>query len=299
VIKKIVMAGAIGLGLGLTACGGGGGGGGGAAGDTTTTQLFNSDVAALSGTEVKSISKANAMIDNSFTKIFGGSSAADVKAFVETRVKHVYAVAEIQAFTADIVFTGGHVETRPLKDLFGNSEDPEVNPNSGSQLAGVNFGGGLAIMQAQNHVKVKVNLPSGQIEANTSRIGLIGLTKAYSVLKDSANNDIPIPLEGRVSVLIHEGRHSDCPDSFDAPNCGYPHRICPAGHNLAGEPACDNSAWGPYAMQAIYLSATVDNYPAKSFESRVIDALATDNFSRVTQADLNLMSTTSPDLTSL
>jgi hypothetical protein len=290
----------IGLALSLTACGGGGGGGGGAAatGDTATTLLYKEDIAKLANSEVKGFAKANALINNSFTKSFGGSTSADVKAFIDARVKHVYSKSEVEAFSADIIFSGGHKETRILKDLFQGGDEPEVNPNSGSQLAGVNYGGGLAIMQSMNRVKIVVNLPSGPVESNTSRIGLIGLTNGYSTLNVN-DKTIPMPLEGRISVLVHEGRHSDCPDSFDADNCGYQHRICPAGHPLAGERACDNSVWGPYAIQGVYLSSTQDNYAANSFENRIIESMVNDNFSRVNPTDLELMKTTSPDLNSL
>jgi hypothetical protein len=288
----------ISLALSITACGGGGGGGGGASnGSTPTNQLFIADMGKLSGSEVKGFAKANALIDNSFTKSFGGSSSADVKAFIEARVKHVYSTKEVEAFPVDIIFSNGHKETRVLNELFGGESETEANP-SGSQLAGVNYGA-LAIMQKMNNAKVIVNTPDGAVESTSTRMGLIGLTGAYSTLKDQNDKEIPIPLEGRISVLVHEGRHSDCPDSFDAENCGYQHRICPTGHPLAGERACDNSVWGPYAIQAVYLSSTQDNYKVNSLENRVIEAMTNDNFSRIDPADIALMKTTSPELNSL
>ncbi len=100
------------------------------------------------------------------------------------------------------------------------------------------------------------------IHMNSSRIGFIQLGDPYSKVDDSIF---------RISTLIHEARHSDCPDGISAAQldkliaegrdissdrvlsiigtCGFLHFDCPSGHPLAGKPACeDGKGWGAYSV---------------------------------------------------
>ncbi len=77
----------------------------------------------------------------------------------------------------------------------------------------------------------------------------------------------------RISTLLHEARHSDCPNGLSVEQikalkdtgeedeidealekaisgCGFGHPICPAGHELAGRRACDTGdGWGSYSVE--------------------------------------------------
>lgn len=77
----------------------------------------------------------------------------------------------------------------------------------------------------------------------------------------------------RISKLVHEARHSDCsqiPDESDLAalergelmkksHCGYPHVMCPAGHELEGLPGCDSPTWGSFAIEAMWLKGTLQS----------------------------------------
>lgn len=100
------------------------------------------------------------------------------------------------------------------------------------------------------------------IHLNSSRMGFVQLGDPYSAVDNSIF---------RIATLIHEARHSDCPngitgsqlDQFLDPQskpsnddiisvigtCGFLHPDCPAGHPLAGKPACeDGEGWGAYSV---------------------------------------------------
>jgi hypothetical protein len=104
--------------------------------------------------------------------------------------------------------------------------------------------------------------------ADSTRLGLIILGPACV---DSSSRVL------NMDILIHEGRHSDCPGGLSASdvalirgatqaefedgkvvlsnqNCGFRHTNCPAelGPDLAGLPACENQVWGPYALETLH-----------------------------------------------
>ncbi len=55
-------------------------------------------------------------------------------------------------------------------------------------------------------------------------------------------------------ILFHEARHGD----GHGKHLGFPHTLCPYGHDYAGQLACDTPSNGSYALQAFYLKKTVE-----------------------------------------
>jgi hypothetical protein len=136
------------------------------------------------------------------------------------------------------------------------------------------------------------------IHPESTRLGLIVLGP-YFVASDSRTVNL--------GILIHEGRHSDCPggltatdvsairnasdaefQEFDIPleneRCGYTHSICDAsvGPELEGLAACDNLKWGAYAIEALH-SASLANACANCSAQELEEAriMAIDSGSRV------------------
>lgn len=86
--------------------------------------------------------------------------------------------------------------------------------------------------------KVIIDSPrSGVIQIGE---GLFGRT--FTVNKQSSEavaNSIH-----RLSIFFHEARHSD----GHGKSLGFAHAICPVGHDFEGQPACDESLNGAYAV---------------------------------------------------
>ncbi len=283
------------VGTALTGCGGGGGGGGGAANgnNSNTAKLFQDDLNWLKSSTQTSAKATNNQFNGAVTKAFGGDQPLDVYKFVSARVKHVYSHDEVNNFRITVSFNG-QSESALIKDLMGE----EDISNGEIFQAGANVGAALAYFQKQTNYDVLVALPTGPLKVNSFRVGLVSLTKYYAFLPDDKGNLIPIPPEGRVSVLVHEGRHSDCPQGIQSDDCAFGHRICPSGP-AAGEPACDNSIWGPYALGGVYLTSTLTNYPQSSLEFHIVQFMADDSFSRLSKQQFDALSTTEPLLGSM
>jgi len=276
----------------LSACGSGSDDVGGSA----TNSIFQRDVGLLADSKVNA--DAPAALDG-FRKVFGGDTTSHVAQFIGERAKHVYSASEILKFRIDITDSTGAQGSFTLFDEVG--ADPFSDPNSALTVQGVNFGTSLAIGQHDQKLKMIVQMPTGPVEVTSPRVGLIGLTPAYSSTKvqtQSGAKTLIWPLEARVGILVHEGRHSDCPNGFEGQNCGYAHSRCTEGP-AAGEIACDGDVWGPYAVEAVYLGAAKENWPADSNERRMIEFFYFDMLSRVSSEDLKKMADSFPELESL
>lgn len=112
------------------------------------------------------------------------------------------------------------------------------------------------------HFQGRMTLNGRAVRVDNPRIGIMMLGRGYRQ---------SFPEIARVATLVHEARHSDCPNGFpasalvtnsfrasDLNQCGHVHVDCPAGHAFGGLPACDASPWGAYSMNLIYLAAVQD-----------------------------------------
>lgn len=274
-------------------CGGGNGGGGSTSGDTSTTRLFESDMILLNNDNLFSAKAADYQMNGAITKAFGGTESTNVHRFISERVKHVYSYDEIMGFNIDIFSNSQKVYSGTLKSMSGEEE----NDSGPLSMAGANIGAGLAVAEQSSHFEIKIHLPSGVKDIGSTRMGLVALTKYYSLIPTQDGKDIPVPLEGRISVLVHEGRHSDCPNGFSYEDCGFMHRVCKSGP-AAGYPACDNSYWGPYALGGLYLKGALAKYRSTSLDYRIIQVMMDDSFSRLTSDQMDALTVTNPELNS-
>jgi hypothetical protein len=121
------------------------------------------------------------------------------------------------------------------------------------------------------------------ISVQGTRTGLMRFGEGYADYPDVA----------RLGVLVHEARHSDCPEGL--PNaffqsgdlsrlrqCGHNHTRCPAGHTFGGLPACDSEPWGAYSVSMVYFSTLARSCANCSEQDRqVAEAQALDSSSRL------------------
>lgn len=272
----------------LTACGGGGSGSSSPKG----SELFKKDMEWLSTSSMMSAKSVDGQMNGAFTKAFGGTSNYDVSLFIEERVKYVYGLSEAANFSVLFYENGSLLGKMTMSGLFGHENDP-----SKRTLLGLNAGAGLARREFETGYEIKVELPEGRVDAGSHRLGLIFLTGNYSTQMGQGGKRYPRPFEGRVSILVHEARHSDCPNGPGEADCGFSHRDCTTGE-MAGLPACDNNFWGPYAIGALYLKATLNNHPYGSLEYRIIELMADDSLTRLDSAQKNALYNSEPELSS-
>jgi hypothetical protein len=157
----------------------------------------------------------------------------------------------------------------------------------------LNIGTSVYLEGKYDRVPVGINIPAvGNIAVNSPRVGLIKLGEGYSRTlaqsyytnpevfgSDPINN---LDSEGnkidRLSTLFHEARHSD----GSGKHLGFVHANCPAGHDLAGLPACDDSNNGPYAVGAMALKVLyIQCSTCSTLEKTRLKVSILDSFSRL------------------
>lgn len=272
----------------LAACGSGGGGSSAPKGG----ELFKKDMEWLSTSSMMSGKSVDGQMNGALTKAFGGTTNSDVSLFIEDRIKYVYSLSEAANFSVLFYENASYLGTMTVARLFGHENEP-----SKRTLLGLNAGAGLAHREFETGYDLKVELPEGRVDAGSFRLGLVFLTKNYSTQIGDKGRKYGRPREGRVSILVHEARHSDCPSGYGEADCGFSHRECTSG-DMAGLPACDDSFWGPYAMGALYLKATQNNHLYGSVEYRIIEFMADDALSRLDSAQKNALYNSEPELNS-
>lgn len=135
----------------------------------------------------------------------------------------------------------------------------------------------MARRSRDQQIKFSLVLPDHvTVSADSPRVGIVAFTPRFSNLKN---------FESRISVFVHEARHSDCPDGFDNQDCAYSHVICQSG-DFVGEPACDSMAWGAYSVGWIYLREKISQYQEYSGDYRILEAMIFDIQSRIDEAAL-------------
>ncbi len=275
----------------FAACSNGGGGGS----SPSTNSVFDRDMKWLASDSQYSGKATDVQMNGALTKAFGGTEKSDIHQFIKARVKHVYSYNEMLTFNTSVKQDGQVLFNGPLKELIGNED---LQPTEGDiKVQGANIGAGLAMAEAQSGYDLSIRLPTGQQELGSFRVGLVALTRYYSILPTADKKELAIPAEGRISVLIHEGRHSDCPRGLEAEDCGFFHRTCTSGA-AEGFAGCDNSIWGPYALGAIYLRGALANYDSNSLEFRILEFMMDDSFSRLTNDQMDALYNTEPLLNS-
>lgn len=122
-------------------------------------------------------------------------------------------------------------------------EDGYEPAEDGTVTLMANVGTGIYYQGKLEKKLYGINLPGiGKIKINSPRVGFVQMGDARLQGKDIERAKKLWPL----LTLFHEGRHSD----GHADNVGFPHSICPEGHDFAGYAACDRSLNGAYGIEA-------------------------------------------------
>lgn len=214
----------------------------------------------------------NATLDQAYATLFGGATAS-VANFITTRSKYF-----------------ASVET----DMgFGRPDNGVVAANYSI------FFWIQGMLDAANPASpASYRAEDGRTIANTSpRVGIVQFGDYFS--SGSADSLF------RIGTLVHEARHSDCPNGISATqlsairtdlnngggfdlfshigSCAFPHTLCPSGHELAGIAACDTGdGWGAYAIE-VALFRKIYNNCQNCSEAEIQAALISlnDNASRI------------------
>jgi hypothetical protein len=282
-------------------------------GGTPSTQkdLYAKDVSTISGMSSSGPREANLLTNNAFTKIFGGPTGKDVDIYVKTRVKHVFNKQDLKTLRLQPEYVG---------DLMGWQEEDAEVPKDDSEIQTVATNDGTALWITSRVIDEKISVVAGStvIPVDSTRVGIISLGDMYKTaieIEDSGEKQtITFPPEFRISTVVHEARHSDCTNGFSETlaialknsetmdqflqkagveqlECGHMHVICPANHDYAGEPACDNEIWGAYGVGAVYTLAAEKNYKEDGLEKRILEFAHMDEMSRLIKGKSTASST--------
>ncbi|MCC7440902.1 MAG: hypothetical protein IT285_04680 [Bdellovibrionales bacterium] len=221
-----------------------------------------------------------------FAPVFGGNSGAHALRFLDARVN--YLLSERVKFDSRLKLLSS--------GFFGEEREVvTMAQNVGTVVYFV-----AAIDQIQNNLprpRVGFQIGNSKIPVQGPRIGIIQLGAGYSPDRDTPT---------RIGTLIHEARHSDCsrrPSNAEFQQlingntaavgfCGNLHGICPAGHAFAGYAACDDHAWGSYAVEGVFQSEVARRCISCTERERQSAAMsAADSFSRVRRLDALLAGT--------
>lgn len=215
-----------------------------------------------------------------FSDIFGGDDSAGVQSYLADRVHWIVSSKK------DIDRTV--VNLSSALDASSSS-----NASSTPQVVATNIGAAIWFSAiATGNPAAGIQIGPDLVEIHSTRAGVIQLGDAYS-------SDLADPLL-RVSTLVHEARHSDCTGGVSKQDlallrlgkdpirkdCGHLHADCPAGHPYAGYPACDDHAWGAYAVEADYMAAVSKScLNCSSQDKKIATVVFADAASRVLDLD--------------
>lgn len=168
-----------------------------------------------------------------FTESFGGNRTSNVISYLERRVNYIFSEH------TDIL------NTRLVRNSNSRIRAMETFASNPSVIVWY-----IDILEESG---VKLSINNNFVDVNSSRIGAMNIGEIF-VQSDAIT---------RAITLVHEARHSDCPEGalaseilrtmegfppFD-PSCGQLHNACNG--------ACDSIPWGAYTMDFIYSAAIV------------------------------------------
>jgi hypothetical protein len=242
--------------------------------------LVKSDLTALSRLEIRAPS------DSAFAKVFQGSRPEDVVRYLNERIHYI------------------GVEAQDEKEKEEGSDNTYASNYGSSWLS---YFYHHDVLHEADSVPFENKFRNISVRLDSPRTGFVAVGAAYTGPETS---DID-----RLDTLIHEARHSDCaqiPSVQDLANfdkdlhsqisdagkaCTHMHMPCPAGHELAGQLACDEHPWGAYSIGYVF-SKSVYHFCQNCSEVQRQAALAsaTDDFGRLSKkVQQGLLKGTNPD----
>lgn len=236
----------------------------------TQPEIARSDLEALSSFNSFGAQQIDSRYPNRFSQIFGGQSGANVRGFIDERVKYFLLESEIV-----------NIEPQPKQRKSSMSTMATSSLKVDNIIVAYNFGWALWLQGLLDKTFYTLTLSSGQkVVADHSRVGILVFGEKYS----EALTQVV-----RQSFLIHEARHSDCSGGvtqthisdlerdmeihgeekglFNAldlkrfpTECGHSHKLCQKG-SYRGTPSCDRQRWGSYSIQLVFLDAVLSGMP--------------------------------------
>ncbi|MBY0385848.1 hypothetical protein K2X05_11885 [bacterium] len=269
--------------IAISSCGRGGGD---APGEPSAQVVLENDLKSLQSDQhlLQSLSNASNDSEQKFEQIFGFKK--DPVGFVQKRLQFPFNDKDRAEIL--IVDKSGHYETVSLSSLTSN------NKKSSTRLA-TNYGTHLWKISQKEQMELEIQTANKNMALNSPHIGLVGFTSRFftNYVANSA------PREARMSIYVHESRHSDCTGMEDGFSCGYGHIECPSGHDMAGLDACDRYAWGAYSVGAVYLNYVKHQFRESTRQYRYLNSLAIESLSRLSEQALEDLETETPELKSL
>lgn len=94
---------------------------------------------------------------------------------------------------------------------------------------------------------------SEKVAVTSPRAGIIQIGEGLFAPELTVNRENEEALSNsifRLGTFFHEARHSD----GNGVSLGFMHSLCPAQHDYAGQPACDENLNGPYTVGALIMA---------------------------------------------
>ena len=234
--------------------------------------------------------------------------------WLSDRVKYVVAenaLSPLQLILKRVVSVERQGVSYPNATIIPYAMDPAnkipvaapVTPNAPSLDAGEgekkiyvvmsNIGAGLYFGGKDQGIVYSLKISRGLIKSplkaviESPRVGIIQIGEGLFLdglsVTPSKPNAIANSLK-RLSTFFHEARHSD----GNGVSLAFAHSVCPAGHNYAGSPACDENLNGPYTVGAIFTTELLKacDESCSEVEKTELKADIVDSYSRVLKTTL-------------
>lgn len=204
------------------------------------------------------------------------------------RVRYIYG----EKFTFDeknMIAIAGTFPNTPIPDFPSPEEDSngpkalpkEEEPEVAKAVTVMsNMGSAFYVLGKMNQAFIGFKFDGENVFVKSPRTGVLQVGEGLFMPQFLFNKDVNHPANSisRMSTLFHEARHSD----GNSKHTGFMHALCPKGHPMVGNYACEGSANGPYSIGALSQKHLLKN--CKTCSTREKTALAAgvaDSFGRV------------------
>lgn len=181
-----------------------------------------------------------------------------------------------------VAYPNGNVlpySQNPANQGLGKEEGITVMSNMGAAL----YMGGKSEKKLYG-MKVSRGLLKKQIKVtiDSPRAGVIqvgeGLFDPRLTVNPENDKSLANSLN-RLATFFHEARHSD----GNGVSLAFAHSKCPAGHDMAGQYACDENLNGPYTVGAVMMTEMIKSCDetCSPRDVEVLKAIALDSMSRI------------------
>lgn len=202
------------------------------------------------------------------------------------RIRYIYG----EKFTfdqKDMIVIEGKFPNTPVPEFpdstksDGPKSRPEEKPEAAKAVTVMsNMGSAFYVIGKMNKAFIGFNFDGEKVFVKSPRTGILQVGEGLFHERFLFNKDVNHVSNSisRMATLFHEARHSD----GNSKHTGFMHALCPVGHRMVGNYACEASANGPYSIGALSQKHMLKN--CKTCSTREKTALAAgvaDSFSRV------------------